>query len=83
MALRIEGAGRGTWAVFEGPRMVSQALSSKYLAERALERLTREREGRVRPCLRCGAEMVSTHAGHRMCGKCRDWCGAQDPQMVG
>jgi len=82
MALTVKRVSFGAWAVFDGPMMVSYKLSSRYLAERALDRIIREQKGRVRPCLRCGAEMVSTHAGHRMCGKCREWCGAQDPQMA-
>jgi hypothetical protein len=83
MALTVERVSFGAWAVFDGPMMVSHKLSSRYLAERALDRISREQKGRVRPCLRCGEEMVSTHAGHRMCNGCREWCGAQDPQMVG
>ncbi|MBE0455715.1 hypothetical protein [Roseovarius autotrophicus] len=82
MALRVERVAPNTWGVFDGWRLVSNKLSSRDLAERALERLTREQAGRLRPCLRCGVEIQSSHAGHRMCDGCRQWVASQDHRMV-
>jgi hypothetical protein len=82
MALRIERLGTNVYAVFDADRAVSNKLSSRYLAERALERLERETSARARPCLRCGVEIQSSHAGHRMCEGCRQWVAAQDHRMA-
>lgn len=35
------------------------------------ERIARLMRVRVRPCLCCGGDFVSTGPGHRMCGRCR------------
>ena len=82
MTLQVERWGMG-YAVFDGRKRLSGVHKTRESALTRMENMARESEGRVRPCLRCGDKMVSTHAGHRMCGKCRDWCGAQDPQMAG
>ena len=82
MTLSVERWGTG-YAVFDGRKRVSGVHSAPENALARMDSMAREGEARERPCLRCGETMISTHAGHRMCDRCRDWCGAQDPQMAG
>lgn len=81
MTLRVERWGLG-YAVFDGRKRISGVHSTRESALTRRDAIEGKSGGRERPCLRCGKKMVSSHAGHRMCGKCRDWCGAQDPQMA-
>lgn len=81
MALRVASVRNG-YAVFDGDRQETKEVRLRALAEAALDRMIRAREARARPCLRCGVEIQSSHAGHRMCERCREWVAAQDHRMA-
>lgn len=79
--LEIGRAGYGTWAVYSGGTRVSGQLSSRMLAESALERIERARRVKTRSCLTCGQEFRSEGPHNRMCDGCRRTAGGMDRQM--
>ena len=73
------------WAVFEKGERVSAELSSRYLAESALERILKDRRAarhRIRPCLCCGQRFRSEGPHNRLCAHCRAREGGLDQQMM-
>ena len=64
--------GRGGWGVVDGAgELVAGPYSCIYTAIGAAERLERQAKERLRPCISCRNPMKSSHAGHRMCERCR------------
>jgi len=59
------------WIVLKGGKKVYGAVSARWYAEEARDRIGREARRKCRPCLTCGDIFTSDGPGNRMCGKCR------------
>lgn len=68
--LTVEREGYG-WVVRRDGEKVYGAVSARWRAEDALERMQREARLKERPCIRCSETFMSEGPHHRMCTACR------------
>lgn len=59
------------WIVRKDGQKVYDAVSARWRAEGACERIEREARRKRLPCITCGDVFTSDGPGNRMCGKCR------------
>lgn len=59
------------WIVRKDGEKVYGAVSARWRAEEARDRIEREARRKRRPCITCGDIFTSDGPGNRMCGKCR------------
>ena len=69
--LSIVHLGEVGHALFEGAVMVAR-YNDPAMAQARLDRLTRQRQQRIRPCLCCTAPFTSANTGNRLCRLCTE-----------
>jgi len=73
----IERVGLNDWRIRWADGSLSRRYGTQDLAIDGREAVIRQARARRRPCLTCGADMLSEGTHHRMCDRCRSGDAAE------